>query len=476
VTPPLRGGHLWRGTLNALTPGLSSLQRRRRQPTLSTHPPGLPTRADATQPFGGARRAVSCSGGTEARADRRRVERLRACVPGIAWYRLIGSAQIGGAVNLDRPAIDAGESLFMREFMRRVYARAKDDRIRASEIASIEQDLMRDQTVVPPGLREEILAKHSTIKQSRATEATATCEEIAREWHDALDSLDDLLAFAELLNSRMVTAFAEGYKHLEKKEPRPVTDTVTGAPLACLLMLGLHSRSCVIATEISVLMRNGLLDGAESRLRTMHEHSTVMTLIMNDHTYMVAERYQDQATFEALRELRAQQRSYATPQFKRNAARDQSISDEIAVAQEEARQARARWGKEIEEQYGWARPALPPRMRNKKRITFLDLEMVAEMDFLRCHYIGDNNSVHAGPYAVVNHFVDDTELHFPTRPSAEHERMSFVGSRCVIMLGWASYALATTVPRETQDYDSIFHYSLMCNVFDDAREKFKMGD
>jgi hypothetical protein len=208
----------------------------------------------------------------------------------------------------------------------------------------------------------------------------------------------------------------------------------------------------------------------------MHEHATVMTLIMNDHTYMVGERYQDQAVFEALRELRAQQRSYATPAFKRDAVRDQSISQEIAAAQEEARQARARWGKEIEEQYGWARPALPAEMRNKKRITFLDLEMVAEMDFLRCHYIADNNYVHAGPYAVVNHFSHGTGNLFPMRPSVESERMSFVGSRCVIMLGWASYALATTVPRETQDYDSIFHYSLMSSVFDDAREKFNMGD
>jgi hypothetical protein len=167
-------------------------------------------------------------------------------------------------VDLDRPAMDADESLYMREFMKRVYARAEGDRIRMSEIASIEHDLMRDQTVVPPGLREEILAEHSAIKQSRATAATATRDEIGREWHDALDSLDDLLAFAELLSDRMVTAFIRGYEHLETKEPRPVTEAITGAPLACLLMLGLHSRACVIATEISVLMRNGLLDGAVS--------------------------------------------------------------------------------------------------------------------------------------------------------------------------------------------------------------------
>lgn len=411
-----------------------------------------------------------------ARVRRRRVEVLRACDAAIARYKLTGSAQIGGAVNLDRPAMDAGESLFMREFMKRVYARAEGDRIRMSEIDSIEQELMCDPTVVPPGLREEILAKHSAVKQSRTTGARATCEEIDREWHDALDSLDDLLAFAELLSHRMVMAFVKGYDHLKTKEPRPVAEVITGSPLACLLMLGLHARSCVIATEISVLMRNGLFDGAESRLRTMHEHATVMTLIMNDDTYMVAERYQDQAVFEALRELRAQQRSYATSQFELDAARDQSISEEIAAAKEDARQARARWGREIEEQYGWARPALPPEIRNNKRITFLDLEMAAEMDFLRCHYIADNNYVHAGPCAVINHFTHDTKNLFPVRPSIEHERMSFVGSRCVIMLGWASHALARTVSRETKDYDSIFHHALMSSVFDGTREKFKKGN
>jgi hypothetical protein len=51
---------------------------------------------------------------------------------------------------------DVDESLYMREFMKRVYARVEGGLIRASEVDTIDQELVRDPTVVPPGLRKEI--------------------------------------------------------------------------------------------------------------------------------------------------------------------------------------------------------------------------------------------------------------------------------------------------------------------------------
>jgi hypothetical protein len=381
--------------------------------------------------------------------------------------------------------VSENESIFLRALSDRINSiRAQNEfeeepdisEIPDELISEIQDELIYESDIVPNDMRHEIEAELSDIKKSRMADAAAVRQAIANEWGDALDALDHVLACAELINRRMTRALRHGGAVLIKKRPRPDPETATGAPLMCLFGLSIHARACVIATEVSILIRDGLFDGVESRLRTIYEHAVIMTLILRDRTYEAAERYQDHACFEELHRLRILQSSFADPIFSNHAAARESIAEEIAEGEGFADRARARWGKEIREQYEWARPALPPEMRNRKRITFSDLEAAAGAQLMRGDYIGYNYYVHAGPYMVINHVNFNAAHIFPMRAVVDQERVSFVGTRCVRMIRWMSEMLAITVARESGDYDAILYFCEMTNFFRDALGKFERNE
>ena len=67
-----------------------------------------------------------------------------------------------------------------------------------------------------------------------------------------------------------------------------------------------------------------------------------MTLIRNDQTYEVAERYQDHACFEELSRLKGMKRAYSDPAWKADPALDEWIAEEIAEVEAVAEEARSR--------------------------------------------------------------------------------------------------------------------------------------
>ncbi len=301
--------------------------------------------------------------------------------------------------------METNESVFFRVFSDRLNSRRSqmesEDEPDFSEIqeelfSEIQDELLYDPDIVPDNVRYEIIAELSDIRKSRAADTVAVRQAIVDESGSALEALEHVLASAELINRRMARAFQRGVSVLVNSQSRRDDETLTGAPLMCLFGLSIHARACIVATEILSLIRDGLFDGAESRLRTIYEHAVIMTLILRDRTYEIAERYQDHACFEELHRLRTIQSSLADPEYASYNAQRESIAEEIAKGEKFAGLARARWGKEIKEQYEWARPALPPAIQNRRRITFSDLEAAAGADVMRADYIGYNYYVHAG--------------------------------------------------------------------------------
>jgi hypothetical protein len=111
----------------------------------------------------------------------------------------------------------------------------------------------------------------------------------------------------------------------------------------------------------------------------------VITLLYNDHTYELAERYQDHACYEYLKQLRVYKKVYSDPIWRVQPGQKELVQ-EIAAVENDVREARLRWGSEIGEQYGWARPAIAGGHGRRRPITFSDLEKAAEADFLRGEY------------------------------------------------------------------------------------------
>lgn len=306
----------------------------------------------------------------------------------------------------------------------------------------------------PKSTRKQINVSVNEAVKSRSDAMRSSRKITIREFGRVLDTLDNCIALGELLHEQVEDTFARGRDVLISKVPRPRAEVVTGAPLKCLLLFGLHARSCIIANEISILLRNGFPDGADSRLRTLHEHAVMMTIIGNDGTYAVAERYQDHAVSEYLRQLRSTKRSFEDPYWNLDSVARYNIDQDIAALEASVREAKARWGSDVTEQYGWARPALPVSKQGKREVTFAELESAAGMSFVRADYLEENNHVHAGPQAIISS-ADWGDHIYALHPLMPRHRIYRAADRLTLVFGFISYALATIVAREAGDLDGV---------------------
>lgn len=330
----------------------------------------------------------------------------------------------------------------------------------APDLVEIENRVVEDLSILPDGLLEQINLSVSKTDRSRKRHEQSVRHDISIDWANALGSLDLCIAFADYLQSKLTNlVFSPAFEVLENKTPRRREGAVTGALLKCLLLLSLHSRACVIASEVSLLTKSGFLDGAEARLRGLYEHLVVITLIRQDKTYEIAERYQDYGCLISCKEARARLESLADGSWG-SQSEDMERKGREVVADLEMLVQRAieRWGPEIKSQYGWAHPIFPPE---KKRIYFQDLERVAGSSMFRSDYLRENEHVHASSGAAIKHtdFGDfrNKNVNF-TRSRRQDDRISFVGERAVVWIHYASREAAKGISWETEEYDEFMSY------------------
>jgi hypothetical protein len=248
------------------------------------------------------------------------------------------------------------ESIVIRKLHERINERLREMKIRDRAqaepvlmqlIDEIEVEMSKDASLLSITEREAVYEELKQQEEDQDNSIKRVRTRVRQTFGKQLSSLDRLLAFAELEASRLERLICNGFDVLEAKTPRPDPLAVTGALLKCLLLLSLYSKMCRIAAEITCLMKESLLDGAGARLRTLHEHLIVATLISNDHTYELAERYQDHAVFEDLKRLRAIQRNVRNSVYVEDPEHERELSDRIAEAEPIARQAQARWGRAL---------------------------------------------------------------------------------------------------------------------------------
>jgi hypothetical protein len=376
----------------------------------------------------------------------------------------------------ERKTVDNGDSVFVGEFQRRVNLVIKQGRRRVDiDFIEIEETIIRDPDIIPEELRDAITPKLIELGDERRRSIRRAHTQIARAWQHQLGGLDQCLAFADLLSERFSSMiFNRGFDVLSSKDPRPHDEAASGATLKCLLLLSLFGRSVSIAAEIAHLIRGGFLDGAESRLRSLHEHVVIMMFVHNDKTYEASECLQDHASVEYLKELRAYKRSYTNPIYSPSPERDAAILSEVTEAEAAVRDARARWGNRVDEQYGWARCDYLGRKKNNKRIYFSDLEEAAGMSVFRGDYLRENNHVHAGPYAAISHLdlrIGAAQI-CPTGPGRDDLRIDFLGARCCLMLEFVSRAAGKSISWEAEEYDDFLYVCEMLRLTDSVGRSF----
>jgi hypothetical protein len=151
----------------------------------------------------------------------------------------------------------------------------------------------------------------------------------------------------------------------------------------------LHARSCQVAKEILVLLKNGFADGAHARWRTLHEVSVVANFIQH-HNDEVAEQYLLHDVIERYKEAVVYQKHCKELQLK-------PISKEgFENLEKEANELIAKYGKPYRCDYGWAAQVL-----GKNSPTFADVEEAIKMDHIRPYYKLACMNVHAGSHAIL---------------------------------------------------------------------------
>lgn len=381
----------------------------------------------------------------------------------------------GNPCNAERASgMDTDDSIYVTEITRRVnelLAQGKNFDDIDTEV--IENAIINSTDLVPDSIRVAVRRQGRKVRRSRFRTARQVRRNIKKVWGPALALLDDCLTIADLINARLVTTVFVNGDVLRSKDPRPIPDMVTGAYVKCLHLLALYGKSCRIASEAACLLRDGFPDGAISRVRTMHEHLAVLFVLHNDQTYELSEAYQDSAVFTRLKQVRADQMSFADPFWRASDTVTEELEAEIAELENAAAEIIARRAPKIRNQYEWARPILPEQKKNNPRhnVTFSDLEEAAGMDFLRRNYLVGNARVHADAYATINHF-DRSEEISQIRQRRDDWAIYFTGSIIPILIGWSARAACRAIAWETEEYDELLYICEMQRAASAAADAF----
>jgi hypothetical protein len=160
-------------------------------------------------------------------------------------------------------------------------------------------------------------------------------------------------------------------------------------------LANLHSRACLVMREIHSLLSNGFAMAAASRARTLHETTVIATVIGfqcdEPSTADVAVRYLRHEIADLARDYRAA----ADAGKNVDPSEMESIEDEL-------NQCVAEYGRIFKRDYGWAAPLFPER----ERISFADLEKLAETGLSRLDYRLQSHHVHASALTMAFHRYD----------------------------------------------------------------------
>lgn len=191
---------------------------------------------------------------------------------------------------------------------------------------------------------------------------------IIEHWHRELDLYEATMLGALDLGRHVANQRADQAVRAKKKTLFSVLVT-------------LHARACLVASEVLTLIRSGHGAGAYGRWRTLHEASVVASFLLR-YGEDAAVRFFEHAKIEDLKTLRI---------LRQHGSSDPGASDtEIARREQHKQDLLTKFGKEFGNDYGWAVPfvkAARPRWR--------DIETHANISHAQLHYRAASSMVHS---------------------------------------------------------------------------------
>ena len=208
-----------------------------------------------------------------------------------------------------------------------------------------------------------------------------------------------------------------------------------GIPLRNLLLIGMQARAIVVATEIAVLLKVGLTEGASARCRILHEIAIKSLVIMSDKSSGgadLAERYYVSGVRE-----------------KKRAGATLSREEENLLVEAERQ-----WDPAFDNgDHNWARPVISDA-RGNKPVSFQKLEELVNGDLLRHIYLEGNVATHAGSLPLISDLDVTRPNPFPTRPEIEIYKTVRIGQSCAFYLSMTIYEIALFLATSMEEWDT----------------------
>lgn len=157
-------------------------------------------------------------------------------------------------------------------------------------------------------------------------------------------------------------------------------------------LLKIHSKSIVIAKEVSVLLASGFVDGAMARWRSLHEANVIFHILAS--TFQT-----DREMFSKIKERFL---DYSIVDEYKRFVPNKNIKKEIEIKKNinaRFRKVKEKYGSNFGKQHGWAYP-LFPKNKEENIILFRDLEKLADYENIQPYYKEANHHVHISSLGI----------------------------------------------------------------------------
>ncbi|GLW90294.1 DUF5677 domain-containing protein [Actinokineospora globicatena] len=283
---------------------------------------------------------------------------------------------------------------------------------------------------------------------------------IGKRYARAFLLFEESLGAAEFINLQLIEAYSRWVRATPESERMSnlfgQPNLFGGHQLKVLILLAMHARSIVIASEILQLLKAGFHEGAAARARTLYELSIKATLIAVDEYkggYGLAERFYVSA--------------HGDDKKYRNLT-GQPFDDE---SQQVYDLAKSVWGSDFfSSEHNWARPIIPGA--SNRRLTFKDLEQAAGAEELRHTYLEYSRSVHAGPLTLIQGTDFNKRYLNNMRTEVDIHRTGRIGQSASFSIEVVTEILTKCISTETKEWDSYLALSQFVHTIDRANSTF----
>lgn len=274
--------------------------------------------------------------------------------------------------------LDRYQSIFNKEISSRskeLILEGKDIEVVTHEVTDFANNFIKNiSESMSPIIFENLIKDMPMTLEEERFERKEFENRLENTWKEGFDYLEALI----ILTVELSTALLE-----EENKNNELYKKVD-------FLIKIHSKAIVISKEILILLKSGFVDGAMARWRSLHEANIIFHVVSstynNDEKLFseIKQRYLDYSKVDEY------QRFVPNTKIESDVKRKRHIDNEY-------KKIRKKYGNNFSKPNGWAYPLFS---KEKEKITFWDLEKLANYESTNIYYKEANHHVHISSVGI----------------------------------------------------------------------------